>query len=109
MPTFGGADAAHKAFASPCPPSPSHPRHKQTPVTRKMSAYSSKPVAMLIHEDAPHHFLLYFDLYLRSMVYRTVGCCAHVMVVAWYLGYARYEEVVHQPARFLDLIINEYL
>lgn len=40
---------------------------------------------------------------------RTVGCCAHVMVIAWYLGYARYQEAVHQPARFLDLILDEYL
>lgn len=36
---------------------------------------------------------------------RTVGCCAHVMVIIWYLGYARYEDYIHQPARFLNSVI----
>lgn len=39
---------------------------------------------------------------------RTVGCCAHIMVIIWYLSYARYEDYIHQPAQFLDdVIIDE--
>lgn len=26
---------------------------------------------------------------------RTVGCCAHILVIIWYLGYARYEDYIH--------------
>lgn len=33
---------------------------------------------------------------------RTIGCCAHVMTLVWYLGWARYEENISAPAGFLD-------
>ncbi|KAJ8676789.1 hypothetical protein QAD02_012576 [Eretmocerus hayati] len=33
---------------------------------------------------------------------RTIGCCAHVMSVIWFLGHARYFPSVTTPARFLD-------
>lgn len=38
---------------------------------------------------------------------RTVGCCAHVMTVIWYLGYARYQEALKHPAAFLDKIFDQ--
>ncbi|XP_045457322.1 uncharacterized protein LOC123667471 [Melitaea cinxia] len=38
---------------------------------------------------------------------RTVGCCAHVMCVVWYLGWGRYNDVT-APAQFLDDIFNEF-
>ncbi|RVE45293.1 hypothetical protein evm_010065 [Chilo suppressalis] len=37
---------------------------------------------------------------------RTVGCCAHIMCVVWYLGWGRYNDVT-APAQFLDYIFNE--
>lgn len=36
---------------------------------------------------------------------RTVGCCAHVMTVAWYLSWGRYNDV-SAPAPFLDSIFE---
>lgn len=42
---------------------------------------------------------------------RTVGCCAHVMSILWYLGFARHQENINlTPALFLDniLIDNDY-
>lgn len=39
---------------------------------------------------------------------RTVGCCAHVMVVIWYLSWARYQNTITPPAPFLDNILIEY-
>lgn len=36
---------------------------------------------------------------------RTVGCCAHVMTIVWYLGWARYRDDIEPPAQFLDGIL----
>ncbi|XP_052742778.1 uncharacterized protein LOC112055836 [Bicyclus anynana] len=36
---------------------------------------------------------------------RTVGCCAHVMSIIWYLSWARYQENIVPPAQFLDDIL----
>ncbi|XP_028038214.1 uncharacterized protein LOC114248965 [Bombyx mandarina] len=33
---------------------------------------------------------------------RTVGCCAHVMTIIWYLSWARYQDNIVPPALFLD-------
>jgi hypothetical protein len=33
---------------------------------------------------------------------RTVGCCAHVATVLWYLGYGQYQSEILIPASFLD-------
>lgn len=33
---------------------------------------------------------------------RTIGCCAHVMTLVWYLGWARYQENISAPAELLD-------
>src|SRR6185437_6519347 len=33
---------------------------------------------------------------------RTVGCCAHIMAVLWYLGYGRYQPQIPLPATSLD-------
>jgi hypothetical protein len=33
---------------------------------------------------------------------RTIGCCAHAMVVLWYLGLGRYESEIARPANSLD-------
>lgn len=38
---------------------------------------------------------------------RTVGCCAHVMTILWYLSWARFR-TVEPPAPFLDDIFYEY-
>lgn len=38
---------------------------------------------------------------------RTVGCCAHIMSVIWYLSWARYENVT-PPAQFLDHVLLTY-
>lgn len=38
---------------------------------------------------------------------RTVGCCAHVMTVVWFLSWARYNDV-YAPATFLDDFFTEY-
>lgn len=38
---------------------------------------------------------------------RTVGCCAHVMTVVWFLSWARYNDV-NAPATFLDDFFTEY-
>ncbi|XP_041981920.1 uncharacterized protein LOC121735234 isoform X1 [Aricia agestis] len=35
---------------------------------------------------------------------RTVGCCAHIMSIIWYLSWARYRNIV-PPAQFLDDIL----
>lgn len=32
---------------------------------------------------------------------RTVGCCAHIMTIVWYLSWGRYNDV-YAPASFLD-------
>lgn len=37
---------------------------------------------------------------------RTVGCCAHVMTILWYLSWARFRSV-EPPAPFLDDIFYE--
>lgn len=39
---------------------------------------------------------------------RTVGCCAHVMTVTWYLSWARFNDVT-APAEFLDDIFDEFV
>lgn len=36
---------------------------------------------------------------------RTVGSCAHVMTLIWYLGWARHQENIAPPAQFLDDIL----
>nr|XP_049701353.1 uncharacterized protein LOC126055576 isoform X3 [Helicoverpa armigera] len=36
---------------------------------------------------------------------RTVGCCAHVMCIIWYLSWARFQENIVPPAQFLDDIL----
>lgn len=36
---------------------------------------------------------------------RTVGSCAHVMTIIWYLGWARHQNNILPPAQFLDDII----
>ncbi|CAK1603536.1 unnamed protein product [Parnassius mnemosyne] len=36
---------------------------------------------------------------------RTVGCCAHVMTLVWYLGWARHQQHISAPAEFLDGVI----
>ena len=38
---------------------------------------------------------------------RTVGCCAHITTVLWYLGYARYLSEIPIPAAFLDNVCVE--
>lgn len=39
---------------------------------------------------------------------RTVGCCAHVMTVIWYLGWARHQDNISPPAQFLDEVLVSY-
>ncbi|CAK1587675.1 unnamed protein product [Parnassius mnemosyne] len=39
---------------------------------------------------------------------RTVGCCAHVMTVIWYLGWARHQTNILPHAQFLDDILIVY-
>lgn len=36
---------------------------------------------------------------------RTVGSCAHVMTIVWYLGWARHQNNISPPAQFLDSIL----
>lgn len=36
---------------------------------------------------------------------RTVGCCAHVMTIIWYLSWARYQPNITPPAQHLDSIL----
>lgn len=36
---------------------------------------------------------------------RTVGCCAHIMSIIWYLGWARHQSIITPPAEFLDNIV----
>lgn len=36
---------------------------------------------------------------------RTVGCCAHIMSVVWFLSWARHRVEVEPPASFLDDIL----
>lgn len=36
---------------------------------------------------------------------RTVGCCAHVMTIVWFLGWARFQDNIEPPASFLDRIL----
>ncbi|XP_063829743.1 uncharacterized protein LOC135080779 [Ostrinia nubilalis] len=36
---------------------------------------------------------------------RTIGCCAHVMTIIWYLSWARFQENLNPPAQFLDDIL----
>lgn len=38
---------------------------------------------------------------------RTVGCCARIMSVIWYLSWARYENIT-PPAQFLDHVLITY-
>ncbi len=33
---------------------------------------------------------------------RTVGCCAHIMTVLWYLGFARYQAEIPRSANRLN-------
>lgn len=33
---------------------------------------------------------------------RTVGCCSHSMMIIWYLGYARIQPKITEPAKYLD-------
>lgn len=37
---------------------------------------------------------------------RTVGCCAHVMTVIWYISWARFEQNITPPAQFLDDVLS---
>lgn len=37
---------------------------------------------------------------------RTVGCCAHIMTVVWFLSWARYNDIT-APASYLDDFFNE--
>ncbi|KAJ8708930.1 hypothetical protein PYW07_013534 [Mythimna separata] len=39
---------------------------------------------------------------------RTVGCCAHIMTIIWFLSWARYQEHVNPPAQFLDNVLITY-
>ncbi|GBP34176.1 hypothetical protein EVAR_30728_1 [Eumeta japonica] len=36
---------------------------------------------------------------------RTIGCCAHVMTLVWYLGWARFQSSINAPAGFLDEVL----
>ncbi|KAF9424294.1 hypothetical protein HW555_000433 [Spodoptera exigua] len=36
---------------------------------------------------------------------RTIGCCAHVTTLVWYLGWARHQSSIPTPAAFLDDVI----
>lgn len=36
---------------------------------------------------------------------RTVGSCAHIMTIVWYLGWARHQNDINPPASFLDYIL----
>lgn len=36
---------------------------------------------------------------------RTIGCCAHVMCLVWFLGLARHQNATRRPALFLDSVI----
>lgn len=36
---------------------------------------------------------------------RTVGCCAHIMCIIWYLSWARYQDYIVPSAQFLDDIL----
>lgn len=36
---------------------------------------------------------------------RTVGCCAHIMTIVWYLGWARHQAIISAPASFLDNVL----
>ncbi|XP_034839386.1 uncharacterized protein [Maniola hyperantus] len=38
---------------------------------------------------------------------RTVGCCAHIMTVTWYLSWGRHNDI-QAPAQYLDDIFEEY-
>ncbi len=38
---------------------------------------------------------------------RTVGCCAHIATVLWYLGFARHESEILIPAEFLNNVCEE--
>ncbi len=38
---------------------------------------------------------------------RTVGCCAHISTVLWFLGYARHLPEIPIPAEFLNEICVE--
>ncbi|RVE41315.1 hypothetical protein evm_014038 [Chilo suppressalis] len=35
----------------------------------------------------------------------TVGCCAHVMTLVWFLGWARHQDNIVPPAAFLDDVV----
>lgn len=39
---------------------------------------------------------------------RTVGCCAHIMSIIWYLAWARHQDSLSPPAPFLDNILLIY-
>ncbi|KAF9410990.1 hypothetical protein HW555_010122 [Spodoptera exigua] len=45
------------------------------------------------------------EYYCNCIGRRTVGCCAHVMTLVWYLGWARYENNIVAPAAFLDEVV----
>lgn len=36
---------------------------------------------------------------------RTIGSCAHVVCLVWFLGWARHQDAVRRPALFLDSLI----
>ena len=38
---------------------------------------------------------------------RTVGCCAHVATVLWYLGFGRHQSEILIPADFLNNVCEE--
>ena len=36
---------------------------------------------------------------------RTVGCCAHIMTVLWFLGFGRHQSEILSPAAFLNEVL----
>ncbi|XP_026741645.1 uncharacterized protein LOC113503762 [Trichoplusia ni] len=36
---------------------------------------------------------------------RTVGCCAHILTILWYLVWTRYQEAVFSPAAFYNVLL----
>ena len=40
--------------------------------------------------------------------HRTVGWCAHIITIIWFLSWARYQKIINPPAEFLDHILITY-
>ncbi|CAH2088900.1 unnamed protein product [Euphydryas editha] len=50
--------------------------------------------------------MAYTEALVSTFGRRIVGCCAYVMTVVWYLGWARHEtNIISAPAQFLDVIV----